>query len=112
MSDAQKDKDLNELDETKKVASKKKATSKKEDKLLDSIEIRLNIYENLVHPALPGASKIVVENLGGGDVYASSTSVKFDAENLIAPDGIKEFKGNSVVLCSASRPLVRISQFK
>lgn len=103
---------LKKPSDTKKATVKKKTASKKADELVSAIEVRLDIYENLVHTALPGVTKIVVENLGGGDVYASTSSVKLDSKNLIIPGKTKEFKADSVILCSASRPLVRVSQFK
>ncbi|WP_145052811.1 hypothetical protein [Paenibacillus xylanexedens] len=64
-------------------------------------------------PVGPGAS-VTVENLGGGDLFASPTvlGLQGNIESPIRPGETREFEGNDqVVLTAYSRPTARVTYF-
>lgn len=83
-----------------------------DDKLIYSEEIQLKIYESVRLPVLSGAKRVVVENIGVGEAFVDSISIKYDPKYKLRPGESKEFtKVSQIFLGSASRPTLRISMF-
>jgi hypothetical protein len=72
------------------------------------IDIKLTIHE--IRPiAIPEGTKIVIENLGGGDLYVGNEVISYAPDSLIAVGDRKEFVGGeTIILTSASRPTFRV----
>ncbi|GEA16752.1 hypothetical protein E308F_29980 [Moorella sp. E308F] len=87
-----------------------------EEKSLEEVsvrEVKLGVSELLVVDILPEVRQVVVENLGGGDVYVDPKAIAFTPDKCVAPGGKVVFEGvKKVFLEATSRPVVKISQFK
>lgn len=66
-----------------------------------------------VHRAYPllrgGAAKLVVENLGGGDVYISPNPYVYRPEYLLPIGGRRELVGEDMYAYAASRPTIKVT---
>lgn len=61
----------------------------------------------------PNTKRVVVENLGGGDLYVGTTNIDFIAENLVRIGETKEITDvNAFYVGALSRPFFRISHFE
>lgn len=88
------------------------SAQKVEGKLLYFKEMQLKIYESVCLPVVSGTKRVVVENIGMGDAFVDSISVKYDPKYKLSPGERKEFINVSrLFLGSASRPMLRISMF-
>jgi hypothetical protein len=77
------------------------------------VELKLQIHENKVIPVPKDIKKVVVTNLGGGDLYVSALGMSFSSENLLQVGEEKEFIGaERLFVGTASRPKFRISNYK
>lgn len=84
----------------------------KELTLLVENDLQLFVNEKKVLPTHPLASKTVVKNVGGGDLYVSEKAVQFKEEFLIAPGEEKAFTNFTYLVAgSFSRPLVNIRYY-
>jgi hypothetical protein len=76
-------------------------------------DVKLSIYEKRILDVPAGTAKVVVENLGGGDLYVDANAISYSSNALIAIGASKEFSGVSkLFVSSASRPTFRVSIFK
>jgi hypothetical protein len=83
------------------------------DAPISVFEAQLNIYESKVVAVPEGAKRIIVENVGGGDLYVDTIAFQYDPKYRVAPGASKEFKGaKNILIGSASRPLVRVTFLK
>ncbi|MEK5060941.1 MULTISPECIES: hypothetical protein [unclassified Paenibacillus] len=88
------------------------AVQANDDEPLVAYDYQLRLYENKIIGVHPEAKRVVITNLGAGDLYSDVDMVSFDPADRIAPGESKEFKGAvKVFVRSASRPTVRIEQF-
>lgn len=61
----------------------------------------------------PNTKRVVVENIGGGDLYVGTTNIHFTKENLVRVGETKEITGVTTFYVGAlSRPSYRISHFE
>lgn len=106
--------------------AKKKVTKEEESKVIEKVSTRpksrlvlvseknyqLNISERKIVICLNNSKKVVVENLGFGDVYVGSESVELTGNFLVRHGEEKVFKDvESLVMLATSRPTVRVKQF-
>lgn len=79
---------------------------------LVAFDYHLRLYENKIISVHPQAKRVVITNLGEGDLYSDVDAISFAPADRLEPGASKEFKGaNKVFVRSASRPTVRIEQF-
>lgn len=62
---------------------------------------------------LPNTKRVVVENLGGGELYVGTENLEFVLENLVKIGETKEITGGTPFFVGApGRPFYRISHFE
>lgn len=98
--------------EQPKAPSNDGADKADNDEPLVAYDYQLRLFENKIIGVHPEAKRVVITNLGAGDLYSDVDAVSFDPADRLVPGDSKEFKGASrVFVRSASRPTVRIEQF-
>lgn len=101
------------VEQAKPEAPSKDGTDKGDNaEPLVAYDYQLRLFENKIISVHPQAERVVITNLGEGDLYSDVDAVSFDPADRLAPGDSKEFRGASrVFVRSASRPTVRIEQF-
>lgn len=90
-----------------------KAQEERDLELVRQEKFRMNLLELFVVDLIPNVKRVVVKNLGGGDLYVSDSELKYDESDLVRPNTEKGFENpNMVIMYSFSRPLVVIEQYK
>jgi hypothetical protein len=89
---------------------KQETTETVEAVAISTTEFKMEVSVLKVVPKEVKASKVVVSNLGFGDVYASIDAQVIDSGELVSAGESKEFDCD-VFLYSYSRTKIRVEQF-
>lgn len=89
------------------------ATEEPAEEPIVEYEMQMGIHEPKVIKVHPLAKRVVITNVGGGEVLATADPTgKFVADDKIIPGEANEFESpRALVVRSASRPIIKISQF-
>lgn len=73
--------------------------------------IKLRVHDTRVINLYPTSSKVVIENLGGGDAYVSGDVLRLSIKDVVRPGGKKVIENtNAIIVRASSRPTLKITQ--
>lgn len=81
------------------------------EELVLEYELQLRVHERRIVRLHPDATRIVIDNPIGGDLFFNEKEPKFNSNRVIVPGDSKEFT-EDVFITSASRPILLITQYK
>jgi hypothetical protein len=81
------------------------------NEVISEREYKLKLFSNIPVELVDDATKIAVENLGGGEVYVTNEVIGYDNREVIAVGQSMTFD-TGIVLFAETRPTVKVTQLK